>query len=102
MGMSFFRKYSVTLDLKNNLVHRPDLSLQFRPHHGKFSCGGFELKALQKVVVGPCEQVPTITANDLEKSFQTSEANSGFPGSPTSSLPSNEPASRTTMDQASH
>ena len=84
--MSFFRRYSLTLDLKNNLVHRPDLSLQIRPHHGKFSCRAFELKALQKVVVGPCEQVLTITAAELENSFGTSEANPAFPGNPISSF----------------
>ena len=30
IGMSFFEKYSVTVDLKNHLVHPPDISMQIR------------------------------------------------------------------------
>ena len=41
IGLSFFRKYCVTRDLRNKLVHFPDLSLQFMPHHRKFKYGGF-------------------------------------------------------------
>ena len=44
---------SVMLELKNNVVHFSDLSLQLWSQHRKFRCGTFELKTLQKNVVGP-------------------------------------------------
>ena len=80
IGMSFVKKYSVTLDLQNNLVHFPDLSLEVKPHHGKFRCGAFELKTLQKVVVGPFQQVmvPNITATEIDNSFKITEATTAF------------------------
>ena len=44
IGMSFFKKYSVTLHLKNNLAQLQflELSLQLRLQHGSFKCGLFE------------------------------------------------------------
>ena len=44
IGMSFYKKHSVTLLLKNILVHLSDLSPQLKPRNGKFKCGNFEQK----------------------------------------------------------
>ena len=70
-GMSFFRKCSVTLDLKNNLVHFPDLSLQLKPHHGKLRCGSIEMKSLQFFV-------PTNAAIEIEISFGITDSTPAF------------------------
>ena len=80
VGMSFFRKHSLRLDLKNNFVHFPDLSKQLKPHHWKIRCGVFELKFLLKIVVGPFQQVvlPTIAATKIDTSFGITEATSSF------------------------
>ena len=34
IGMSFFEKYSVTLDLANNIVKFPEITLQLKPPNG--------------------------------------------------------------------
>ena len=75
ISMCFFKEYSVTIDLTNNLVRFSDLSLQLKSHHGKLGWGTFELKALQKLAVGPLQQtmVPTITAAELDTSFVITE-----------------------------
>ena len=76
IGMYFFDEYSVTLDLRTNRVRFPDLSLQLKPDYGKFKGEAFELKLLQKVVVGRFQQVmvPTITATELDTSLGITEA----------------------------
>ena len=53
IGMSFFKKYSVTLDLANNIVRFPDITLQLRPTNGKFKTKMMELRTSQKVVYTP-------------------------------------------------
>ena len=82
----------MTPDFENNHVHFPNLSLQLKPHHGKFECGAFELKAFQKVLVGPFQQVMvrTIAATEIKTSFGITEATLEFLLSPknlTSLLP---------------
>ena len=80
IGLSFFKWYSVTLDLKNNLVHFPEVSLQLKKHYGKFNCGALDQKTLQKDVVGPLRKVmvPTITATELDTSFEVTAAHPAF------------------------
>ena len=67
IGMSFFRKYSVTLDLANNIVKFPDITLQLRSVNGKFKNKLLELKTTQKMVVQPNQQVfvPVVVERDL-------------------------------------
>ena len=79
-GMPFFKEYSVTLDLKNNLVHFLEFSLKLKPHHGKFRCGSIEMKSLQKVVAGPFEQdfVPTNAATEIGTSFGITDFTRAF------------------------
>ena len=36
IGMSFFKKYSVTLDLANNVIKLPDITLQLKPQRGRY------------------------------------------------------------------
>ena len=36
IGMSFFEKYSETLDLANNVVKFPDITLQLKPDRGRY------------------------------------------------------------------
>ena len=53
IGMSFFKKYSVTLDLANNIVKFSDITLQLRSVNGKFKNKLTELKTTQKMVIQP-------------------------------------------------
>ena len=48
--MSFFKKYSVTLDLANNIVKYPDIPLQLRAVNRKFKNKLLELKTIPKMV----------------------------------------------------
>ena len=57
IGKSFFKKYSVTLDLANNIVKFPDITLQLRPVNGRFKNKLLELKTTQKIVLQPNQQV---------------------------------------------
>ena len=67
IGMSFFKKYSVTLDLANNIVKFPDITLQLRSVNGKFKNKLLELKTTQKTVIQPNQQVfvPVVIERDL-------------------------------------
>ena len=57
IGMSFFKKYSVTLDLANNIFKFTDITLQLRSVNGKFKNKLLELKITQKVVIHLKQQV---------------------------------------------
>ena len=57
IGKSFFKKYSVTPDLRLNLVHFSDSSVPLKLEHGKIKGEAFDLKATKKVAVGSSEQV---------------------------------------------
>ena len=48
--MSFFKKYSVTLDIANNIVKYPDIPLQLRAVNRKFKNKLLELKTIPKMV----------------------------------------------------
>ena len=67
IGMSFFKKYSVTLDLANNIVKFPDITLQLRSVNGNFKNKLLELKTTQKTVIQPNQQVfvPVVIERDL-------------------------------------
>ena len=58
MGMSFFENYSVTLDVKNHLVHLPDISMQVRKKSNNNCLNKFiELQTTEKTVIPPFHQV---------------------------------------------
>ena len=78
IGMSFFKKYSVTLDLANNLVRFPEITLQLMPQNGKFKLQMLELRASQKTTISPRQQifVPVIAQKDIGNVTGTVE---GFP-----------------------
>ena len=65
--MSFFKKYSVTLDLANNIVKFPDITLQLRSVNGKIKNKLLELKTTQKIVIQHNQQVfvPVVIERDL-------------------------------------
>ena len=56
IGMLFSKKYPVTLDLANNIVKFPDITLQLRSVNGKFKNKLLELKTIQKIVIQPNQQ----------------------------------------------
>ena len=66
IGISFFKKYSVTLDLANNLKF-PDITLQLRSVNGKLKNKLLELKTTQKIVIQSNQQVfvPVVSERDL-------------------------------------
>ena len=67
IGMSFFKKYSVTLDLANNVVKFPDINLQLKPERGRYKIQMIELRTTQKTVIQPDHQiiVPVLAERDL-------------------------------------
>ena len=80
IGMSFFKKYSVTLDLANNIVRFPEITLQLRPQIGKFKLQMLELRASQKTTIPPQQQVfiPVETEKDIGHVTGTVEAFPAF------------------------
>ena len=67
IGMSFFKKHSVTLDLANNVVKFPDITLQLKPERGRYKIQMIELRTTQKTVIQPDHQliVPVLAERDL-------------------------------------
>ena len=80
IGMSFFKKYSVTLDLANNIIKFPEIALQLRSVNGKFKNQLLQLKTTQKMVIQPNQQVfvPVVIERDLEEITAPSK---GYPPS---------------------
>ena len=81
IGMSFLTKYSVSVDVKNHTVHFPDISLQLKQKRtGKFKCSMVELRATQRVVLNPFQQVlvNVDTDRDLADSTGIVEATEAF------------------------
>ena len=78
--MSFFKKYSVTLDLANNIVKFPDITLQPKPEQGNYKVNMIELPTTQKTVIRPDEQliVPLLAEKDLGTIQGTVEAFPAF------------------------
>ena len=67
IGMSFFKKNSVTLDLANNVVEVPYNTLQLKPELGRYKIQMMELRTTQKTVIQPDHQliVPVLAERDL-------------------------------------
>ena len=80
IGISFFKKYSVTLDLANNIVRFPEITLQLRPQNGKFKLQMLELRASQKTTIQPRQQVfiPVTSEKDIGQVTGTVEAFPAF------------------------
>ena len=80
IGMSFFKKYSMTLHLANNIVSFPEITLQLKPHNGKFKLQMLELRATQKTTISPRQQVfvPVIAEKDIGNVTGTVEAFPAF------------------------
>ena len=80
IGMSFFENYSVTLDLANNIVRFPEITLQLRPQNGKFKLQRLELRASQKTTIQPRQQVfiPVTSEKDIGQVTGTVEAFPAF------------------------
>ena len=78
VGMSFFKKYSVTLHLANNIVKFPDITLQLRSVNRKNK--SLELKTTQNVVIQHNQQVfvPVVIERDLVDITGTVEGLPGF------------------------
>ena len=57
IGMSVFKKYSVTLDLANNIVECPDNTLQLKPERGRYKIQIIELRTFRKTVIPPDHQL---------------------------------------------
>ena len=64
IGMSFFKKYSVTLDLANNIVRFPEITLQLKPPNGKFKLQMLELRTTQKTTISPGQQIFVTVTTD--------------------------------------
>ena len=64
IGMSFFKKYSVTLDLANNIVRFPEITLQLKPPNGKFKLQMLELRTTQKTTISPGQQIFVLATTD--------------------------------------
>ena len=70
--MSYFKQNSVTLDLRNLLIHFPDVSLQLRKANRNYNCDMLELRA----VLPPNQQVvvEVWTNAEMETTTGTAEA----------------------------
>ena len=53
IGMSFFKKYSVTLDLANNIVKFPDITLQFQKQTTRIEDNSEDCDPTQSTSVRP-------------------------------------------------
>ena len=65
--MSFFKKYSVTLNLANNVVQLPDNTLLFKEERGRYKLQMIKLRTSQKPEIPPDRQlrVPVFAEWDL-------------------------------------
>ena len=70
LGMSFFKKYSVNLDLAKNLVRFPETTLQLKQANSKFKLQMLELGKSQKTTIAPRQQVfiPVVAEKDIGQS----------------------------------
>ena len=80
IGMSFFKNTSATLNLANNIIRFPDITLQLRPTNGKFKTKLIQLRTSQKTVIPPRQQlfVPIIVEDDIGTITGTTEAFPAF------------------------
>ena len=82
IGMSFFEKYSVNLDIKNHLVHFPNhmMSMQVRqPKNNRFKTGLIDLCSSTRTVIPPLHQVMIQVHSDADISLTTGTVE-GSPG----------------------
>ena len=75
-GMFFFQKDSSTVDLANNIVQFPDITLQLRPTNGKFKTKMMQLHTAQRTIITSRQQlfVPVVAEDDLGTVTGTTEA----------------------------
>ena len=69
IGMSFFEKYSVNLDIKNHLVHFPNhmMSMQVRQQkNNRFKTGLIDLCSSTRTVIPPLHQVMIQVHSDAD------------------------------------
>ena len=80
IGMSFFTKYSVTLDVANNIVKFPGITRELRSDNGKYKHELLELKTTQKIIIQPNQQVfvPRVIERDLGNISGTVESLPAF------------------------
>ena len=74
IGMSFFEKYSVNLDIKNHLAHFPNhmMSMQVRQQkNNKFKTGLINLCSSNRTVIPPLHQVMIQVHSDADISLTT-------------------------------
>ena len=74
IGMSFFEKYSVNLDIKNHLVHFPNhmMSMQVRQQtNKKFKTGLIDLYSSSRTTIPPHHQVLIEVHSDVDISRTT-------------------------------
>ena len=57
IGMSFFKKHSVTMDLANNIVSFPEITLLLKPSNREIQFQMSELRASQKTTISLRQQV---------------------------------------------
>ena len=78
IGMSLFKQNSVTLAIRNHLIHFSDVSLQLHKANGKISCNMCELRAAQKIVLLPQQQiiVPVCTNSEIGTTAGNAETTS--------------------------
>ena len=78
--MSFFKKYSVRLDLENNIVRFPDITLQLRPTNRTFKTKMMHMQTVQKTIIPPRQQlfIPAVAEDDIGTNRGTTEAFPAF------------------------
>ena len=65
-GMSFSKQYSVKLDIRNRLIHFPDVSLQLGKANGKYNCDMCKLRSAHRIVLPPYQQITVPLCKDTE------------------------------------
>ena len=75
IGRSCFKKYTVTLDLANNVVNFPDIALQLKSERGRYKIKMIDLQTTQKTVIQPDQQliVPVLAERDIGTTHPTPE-----------------------------
>ena len=70
-GISFLNQPSVTLDIRNQLIYFPDVSLPLCKANGRYNCDIHELRATQKIVLLPYQQVMVPVGTTVESATTT-------------------------------
>ena len=64
IGMTFFKKYSFTLDLANNIVRFLEIILQLKPPNVKFNLQMLQFRTTQKPTISPGQQIFVLATTD--------------------------------------